>query len=521
MAAWLIVLPSLLTVVVLSLGLLVARKLADRFASDQFSLVRTIVFLVVTAALVGVTAFLRSPWLFASAASALAFWMLVSLAFDMRAGPLQSQLGILQFYVFGSGLQYAFFRSRGLIDGTSPTRVYEYSLDSLFSELLVPLAAHVVPKTAPVWALPTTLAGGLAHDFSSHVLEMVALGTLAATAFAAAYLSERPMPAPGASLLPVPTVLSGVFGVLVSMAWLAPVTVSRGCSLGALLLAPFYLAESLVLLHRWLRPLRSRTLLLLVLLSLAIWAPVLGYVLVFVGWLAQLLRLRELLPFAALVERPIGRPRPGSLLGVTLAMVLLFAISGGSSYAALKRASPKLGAPAEVCGGVTSSVSWKTRTVTFATADGKFEMDVDESELPAPVTSPDDLDAACRAHGKRLCTSDEWYLACLCTYPRDAEPGAKLGANYFAAARAEKERASKGIGAEASTLTSDKQSEVRSLLSGRAEAVSGAPGASILVAGPSEGSPDVFTEDCRQRALVSARALGGVGREIAGLRCCR
>jgi hypothetical protein len=297
--------------------------------------------------------------------------------------------------------------------------------------------------------------------------------------------------------------------------------VARWCSLGALLLAPFYLAESLVLLHRWLRTLRTRTVLLLTLLALAVWAPVLGYVFVLVGWLAQLLRLRELLPFAALVERPIGRPRLGSLLGTTLAMVVLFASSGGLSYAALRHASPKLGAAAEMCGGITSNASWKTRMVSFSSPDGKFSMDVDETALPVPVTDEADLDAACRARGKRLCSSDEWYVACLCTYPRDAQPGVKLGANYFAAARADKERSARDVGAEASTMSSDKQSEVRSLLSGRSEAVSGAPGAAIFVAGPSDQSPDVFAEDCRHRAMVSARALGGAGREIAGLRCCR
>jgi hypothetical protein len=313
-----------------------------------------------------------------------------------------------------------------------------------------------------------------------------------------------------------------VFGVAVVAAYLVPAgPVATISALVASLLAPFYLFEALVLANRWLSKLRTRGVLLGLVVALSLRWPWLGGLLIGFGWFGQLLRLRELMPFAALAETPLKRPRLASLLSAVLAMTVVLGASSALAYLSLRRASPKLGAAAELCGSVKSTVSWKTRMVSFEGGEKSFSMDVDETPVEPRAGGGDEAAEVCERAGKRLCTSDEWYLACLCTYPRDAEAGAKLSGNYFTAARAEQERKARPLAAEASTQTSDKQTEVRSLLSGQSEIVSGGPGGSLLVAGPSDVIGDVWAEDCRQRAMVSPKMISGVGRSMVGVRCCR
>jgi hypothetical protein len=131
--------------------------------------------------------------------------------------------------------------------------------------------------------------------------------------------------------------------------------------------------------------------------------------------------------------------------------------------------------------------------------------------LDAVVPSGASIDAArqrCEARGARLCTSDEWYLACLCTYPEESPGGPHMSGNDLLAHRVRSEAALDDKGRRA-----DAQRHVKRLLEGPPEAVVGAGGEVRFAGGHGPDSSSWMT-DCRHRGLVSP--TGPVG-----LRCCR
>jgi hypothetical protein len=115
---------------------------------------------------------------------------------------------------------------------------------------------------------------------------------------------------------------------------------------------------------------------------------------------------------------------------------------------------------------------------------------------------------------------DEWYTACLCTYPGDSETGMKLGTNHALAARADRERSGSDPGKTTSTMVDGKQSEVRSLLGKRSELLQNPTGSGVLLAGPADALENPWSLDCRHRTLLTPQGLAGVSREFVGLRCC-
>jgi hypothetical protein len=120
------------------------------------------------------------------------------------------------------------------------------------------------------------------------------------------------------------------------------------------------------------------------------------------------------------------------------------------------------------------------------------------------------LAAACASRGARLCTSDEWALACVCSYPNESEGGSKLGANDRLAYRIERDRKDPG----------GTPLEIRDLLAGKGEVVSPFVAGAVLVAGPSDAVDDAWTIDCRTRTLVTAKGLASTQGMLA-TRCCR
>src|SRR5204863_4964844 len=113
----------------------------------------------------------------------------------------------------------------------------------------------------------------------------------------------------------------------------------------------------------------------------------------------------------------------------------------------------------------------------------------------------------------RPCTSDEWALACVCSYPNESEGGPKLFASSRLPYRAERERA-EGPGPGAA--------DVRRLLTGAAEIV-GPPLASgvLVLAGPADAVDDRYRIDCRTRSLETSTVLARERWSFVAARCCR
>jgi hypothetical protein len=160
----------------------------------------------------------------------------------------------------------------------------------------------------------------------------------------------------------------------------------------------------------------------------------------------------------------------------------------------------------EICNRVNMTVT--PRGVSVEAPSGNYTIDADETKVPARTM--DAANAACAARGARLCSSDEWNLACVCTYPNESTGGAKLSSNGGLVYRMETEAGE------------DALRDVRHLLSAASELVAPKiPGGVVLVAGPNDAVSDPFADDCRYRALLTDRALSSAAGDITAVRCCR
>ena len=523
MAAWLSFLPILGVALVAASWLSVARWAAHRLATDEVSIPRYLVWWLGVLGGVAGLVLAKSSWVFALGGAALAFWILLGSAVEIRGSERRGKLATLQLYVAVFLLAQQYLRSRGWIAGTGAAPAHALAIESEIVGLIVPVAGAILGKLAPPsWVSPAGIAAHVAEVVAHHYLFALALASLALVAFAIAYLADRPLPALGLDLLPEPGALSAGFGVLVIVGWVLPSGLpATVVGLVVAGLCPFYVAEAAALLARWLSPLRSRYALIASLIALALALPFVGALVVFLGWVAQLARLRELLPFAALTETPMRRPRLVSLLWLSLGITIVFGASAALGKRGLGRASPALGAGPELCSAMTSSVDWNRGMVTFDSADTHFSMDVEETPAPPSAAGFNSLSRVCARQGKRLCSSDEWYIACLCTYPLDAEAGTKWWTNQLVAARAAEEHAGAEPALGVTTRTSEKQSEVRDLLAGRSEVVGAELAGAALLAGPNDASSDPWSVDCRARAWFTPSALTLAPLGSIGVRCCQ
>ena len=145
-----------------------------------------------------------------------------------------------------------------------------------------------------------------------------------------------------------------------------------------------------------------------------------------------------------------------------------------------------------MCGHVTLTPT--PSGVVVAAPSGQYTIDADETPLAAG-TSLDAARTTCERKGERLCTSDEWNLVCVCTYPNEAVGGSKVSTNERMVYRQDSDRA----GAP---------EDVRRLLTGASELVTpSVSGGGVLVAGPNDEQSDPWTADCRYRGLLDGASV--------------
>ncbi len=500
-------------------ALSVARVVGEKLASERFSPVFWSLWLaLIVGGAVGLSR-LEIPLLFAGGAWVLGSVLLVGSAVEVRGSEARRKLALVQLYLVGLALVGMLLRARGLLAGASGSAKYVFAVHSLASELLLPLFSLFGTRGAEAAAGAIFWA---AQGLSTHLFVVTALSTFACAAFAVAYLAARPLAAPGVDLLPLPSVASLVFLVTLVLTFALPSasTAELLAEFACAALLPFFVAEGLVAANRFLRAVRVRKAFLLLVCSTALLLPSVIVALALLGVAAQLLRLRELLPFNRLADAPLGRPPLAKSVGWFAGFAGLALVSALLEQRALASGSSVLGARADVCGGIETQVSWPEGTVKFSGGPTNFSIDVEESALPRGALGTSAAESACRARGKRLCSLDEWYTACLCTYPVEAESGLKLSTNHALAARAESERGAPKPGRASSTIGEGKQSEVRSLLAERSELVRAASGAGVLLAGPADELEEPFTDDCRYHTLLTPQALATNARDFVGLRCC-
>jgi hypothetical protein len=477
-----------------------------RLSSDgEFSWGRYVAWLVV--ALMGAVLLVasRTTWVFVVVALLLVLWVLLRAAADAQATTTREKIGFLQLYAALLLVEYSAMLRTGVLSGTRASAWFSYVLEDHLAHLVLPVFS---PAMGPAWAHPSALVNSVALSLADHLLLDVALATFGLSAFVYAHFAEHATPKIGLSLLPGPTPVAIVFAVLWGVA-----KADGDTSFGlvathvAIFLTPYFVAEGLWVVQRLAARLKTRAAWTTLLAALSLLYPALGATLATLGWAFHLVRLRAFEPILGDVERSASRPRIRTALAASAgssALLLVLALADGAFLLGL---SPGLGVGPDACAAVTFTPSGAGVVVVSPTAH--FTIDADETA--AESSSFEGFTAACARRGERLCTSDEWTLACVCSYPNESEGGAKLGTNDRLAYRIESDRRDPAGGTMA---------DIHRLLTGSSEVVAPSTPGAVLVAGPSDLIDDAWTVDCRARSLVTSRGLASAGA-IVRARCCR
>jgi hypothetical protein len=399
----------------------------------------------------------------------------------------------------------------GALAGTRAARGFAFAIHDYLGHLVLPLTSTVVGgANLPLWATPGALVGHVADTLCREWLLAVALATFGTAAYAYAYFAEHATPKVGLSLLPAPTGVTLAFSAI----WVVGRGVSRETPLGLavalaeIFLTPFFVAEGLWVLYRLAARLRTRPLLVGLLAGAAVILPSLLAVLSVLGWAFHLVRLRAFEPILGDVQRSAARPRLRTAIAASMGTSALFGGLALADGSVLRRASPELEAFPEICNRITLVAT--PRGVDVVSSSGRYTIDADETPVSGTL---DSATAACAARGARVCSSDEWTRACVCTFPNESEGGAKLFANERLVYRVESDQSGAGGPGTA---------EVHRLFAGGSELVlPKIPGGGLLVAGPNDGVPDSWTADCRYRGLVTERTLASEAGGLISVRCCR
>jgi hypothetical protein len=440
---------------------------------------------------------------FAAAGVGLCLLVLARAAADAQVTGLREKLGFVQLYAGLCFVEAALLARSHALSGTRAAPWLAFEIGDVLGHMVLPLAS-----LGPAGGAAADVVSWVQGSLSGHFVHAAALATFAAAAYAYAHFAEQATPNVGLALAPAPD------AVAVAFAAVAVLAAALGASLPGVVahfahaaLAPFFVAEGLWAVHRAASHLRLRLAIVVVLAGTAVVAPWVHAALAWGGWAFHLANLRALRPILGDVQRSAARPRLGAaFLGAIAAAAACLALAV-PELLLLRRVSPGLEREPTSCADV--SLTEVEGGVVVEGGARRFTIDADETPLAG--ASFRTAEAACAARGARPCTSDEWALACVCSYPNESEGGPKLLASSRLPYRAEQERA-EGPGA----------ADVRRLLTGAAEIV--APplaGGVLVVAGPADAVDDSSRLDCRTRSLQTSAVLARERWRFVATRCCR
>jgi hypothetical protein len=475
--------------------------------TDEFSWTRYAAFVGCAIGLEAAIFFAPSPWIAVLAVAALAAVALVRAAFDAQSKAFAEKAGFLQLYAALLVAQVLLLHRAGGLSGRSASAWLSFELNDHLGHLLLPL-----PEVArfgaelPAFAEPSAAVAALGSALAGHVLLVLALSTFALAAFAYAHFAEHATPNVGLSLLPAPSIVTVSFVTVAALSRLLPPSAQALPEYAEVFLAPYFVAEGLWVVHRMARRLRTRGAWTALLAAAALVVPKVAFALAGLGVVFHLVQLRAFQPVLGDLERSAFRPRIGAAFGAMSAATLVFVVLALFDRAALARLSPALESAPAVCGNVT--LTPEGAGVRVGSGASSYVIDADESDLSVPGTGA--AERLCAARGARLCTSDEWVLACVCSYPNESTGGPKITTNPRLTYRVEAERANPSP-----------DRHVRGLLTGESEVVAGGAHGEVLLAGSSSAIVDSWAEDCRYRARLTERALEGGASGRVAARCCR
>jgi hypothetical protein len=481
--------------------------LGARLTQGDFSWVRYVAWLVGSA--FGAVLMLAATTfaVFLTVAIALVLWVLLRAAADAQSTTLREKLGFVQLYAGLSLVEYGAMQHAGMLERTRASSAFTFVLHDYVGQLALPLSGLVARERSARAAADAV--GTIADALASHWLLAVALTTFAVSAYVYTYFAEHATPLVGVELLPVPAVVSAIFSVAWLVAAVFPTTsmVGSWAALLAVFFTPFYLAEGIWVVYRFARGVRTRAFWTAVLACASLVSAFLAGLLTVVGLAFHLVRLRAFEPILGDVRRSASRPRLRTAAIASVAASATLGVLGAALGSATAKASPLLGTGPGMCGNLT--LTPVKDGVRVDRPGGSFTIDAEEIALGAEG-SLDAAAALCEGRHARLCTSDEWYVACVCTYPNESLVGSKTSTNDRLVYRLETDAAS---GATAG---------VKDLLGGRSEIVGPrTSGGGVLAAGGNDGVHDAFTVDCRYRAWLTDRALQSTAATHVGVRCCR
>lgn len=489
-----------------ALGLVAARKLAAKWPAQE-SVPFHVVSAVILVGALGAVASLHG-WPHAAASLGLTAFATYRAAIGARTEGARSRYVLLELYAVYATVSMLALRSLSLLTGTRAAPRLSFAVHDVGSRLLLApsrwLSVHVPALSERV---ASSVASAILQGLLEHFAEATALIAFGVAWCTASYFARESMQSPGRNAIPG----IGVLGLVWAVSAVIAHSGANAAAWRVVALTPPLAAEGLRALAQVAKRLESRALLVSFGAALLPVAHAWTLVAAIIGWISGTLR-----PWL-LFESPLGGTEPFRVRPRTIALVGTASAAGvatlaGLDYKLLAAETPLLGASPGMCNDVRRIAN--DREVSFSSNSVRFTIDREETHATPPISSFERARALCARQNKRLCTSDEWYLACVCTYPTESRAGMQLAGNELLAHAVARGRAD--------LERRNAEAAVYGLLDGVSEVVARRrSNGGVCVAGGNNVTADEWMTDCRYRAEITDAALANNAWGFVGVRCCR
>lgn len=473
----------------------------------------------------------RSGWAFVGYEAVLVAWLALGCTLAMTSERPRGATATLGTWLGLFTMGLVFLRWRGIVVDGATTNDYAFVLHDHLGQLVLPVIDRIGARPASEGTTSTVLAGTI-EGLRDNLAVLLGLA-----AWLAAQLVVRQSAPPGrqAGVRARPGLRwdAAVFGG-VGLAALTHV-VAPGPAAGWLWFAvrgslAIHVVEGLSLVRDAVRPLRTGAALTGLLAILALFLGPVAYLLAGLG---AMRRLAGLEPSARAFPRAAGAGRQALLLPLAGTVLVLVAL-GLLSDLYVRRVTPAEARGVGLCEAVRARPEPARDEIVYEGPGlATFGLEVHERPVEPEAGEQGGLtgeEAArrCATAGKRLCTSNEWYLACTCgsasTLPADLAwwRPRRLFIDEALVQRARRDCPGTHDGpspAGAGSCRSDHG--VYDLLGGRSELLADRIGGTThLLAGRTTALDEDWMTKCAYRAMVTEESLERHAWPFVGFRCC-
>jgi hypothetical protein len=443
----------------------------------------------------------------------------------------RTAVGLVAWLTFAA-LGLIFLAWRGILTAEGPASSYAFVLHDHLGQLILPMLDALAPGPQGAAAAAALLAHAVDGILDNLPL-LVGLAAWGAARIVEAIAARKS--APGAPSAPPGTTWDLAVG-LATLTALAARLVAPGASATswltfvALTLLALHVVAGLTLVRATLRSWTMAPAIVATLSAVALFLGPVALALAALGLVERQGRLSARLARPRLPSRLARASRAGAT-GLLSAVIVLAGL-GALSDRAVLRATPSEAGGLALCRDVRTSRLPDGRGVVYR-VPGLTPFRIDTHEHAPTLSEGDHLtgalaERACRAEGGRLCTSNEWYVACACGHASTLTSDLAwwrprrvfIDEALVARARRDCQRTRPGDAlGTGETCRSDHG--VADLLGGSSEVLADRiAGGAHLLAGRNSTLEEDWMTKCEYRAMMTDASLRGHDWRFVGFRCC-